>query len=37
MQGIQDLMYWLPEFEFVFGSSPYKGNVWIRDPPGGKG
>ena len=70
MEGMKDLMNWLPEFEFVFGSSPYKGidfetqrkpiwdkkvviqnlqvnayancfkvikgNVWIRDPPGGK-
>ena len=22
---------------FVFGSSPYAANLWIRDPPGGKG
>ena len=36
MQGMQDLMSQLPEFEFVFADSPEDGNVWIRDPPGGK-
>ena len=25
----------LPEFEFVFASTPEAGDVWIRDPPGG--
>ena len=24
------------DFEFVFASSPYPGNVWFRDVPGGK-
>ena len=37
MQGIQDLMSSLSEFEFVFASTPESNNVWIRDPPGGKG
>ena len=37
MQGIQDLMNSLSEFEFVFASTPENNNVWIRDPPGGKG
>ena len=37
MQGIQDLMNSLSEFEFVFASTPESNNVWIRDPPGGKG
>jgi len=36
MDGIQDLMDALPSFEFVFASTPESGNVWIRDPPGGK-
>lgn len=36
-QGMQDLMATLTEFDFVFASSPESGNVWIRDPPGGKG
>ena len=36
-QGMQDLMNALPEFEFVFASTPENNNVWIRDPPGGKG
>ena len=30
----QPLMDAMPEFEFVFGSTPEPGNVWIRDPPG---
>ncbi|OUV39345.1 MAG: hypothetical protein CMA18_002785 [Methanobacteriota archaeon] len=36
-QGMQDLMDALPEFEFVFASAPESNDVWIRDPPGGKG
>lgn len=36
MPGMKDLMYELPEFEFVFVDSPEDGHVWIRDPPGGK-
>ena len=36
-QGMQDLMDALPGFDFVFGSTPESGNVWIKDPPGGKG
>lgn len=36
-QGMQDLVDALPEFEFVFASTPESNNVWIRDPPGGKG
>ena len=36
-QGMQDLMDALPEFEFIFASAPESNNVWIRDPPGGKG
>ena len=34
---MQDLVDALPEFEFVFASTPESNNVWIRDPPGGKG
>lgn len=30
-----DLIDALPEFEFVFASTPEAGDVWIRDPPGG--
>ena len=37
MQGIQDLMASLSDYEFVFASTPENNNVWIRDPPGGKG
>lgn len=37
MQGVQDLMASLPTYEFVFASTPETGNLWIRDPPGGKG
>ncbi|MEC7097144.1 MAG: thrombospondin type 3 repeat-containing protein, partial [Candidatus Thermoplasmatota archaeon] len=37
MQGTQDLMNALPTFDFVFASTPENNNVWIRDPPGGKG
>ncbi|DAC42905.1 MAG TPA: hypothetical protein D7I00_00425, partial [Candidatus Poseidoniales archaeon] len=36
-QGMQDLVDAMPEFEFVFASTPENNNVWIRDPPGGKG
>ena len=36
-QGMQDLVDALPGFDFVFGSTPESGNVWIKDPPGGKG
>ena len=37
MRGMQDLITTLPEFDFVFGSTPEENNVWIKDPPGGKG
>ena len=37
MQGMQDLMASLSDYEFVFASTPENNNVWIRDPPGGKG
>ena len=37
MRGMQDLKSALPEFDFVFGSTPEENNVWIKDPPGGKG
>ena len=37
MQGMQDLMASLSDYEFVFASTPESNNVWIRDPPGGKG
>ena len=36
-QGMQDLMASLNDYEFVFASAPESNNVWIRDPPGGKG
>ena len=36
-QGMQDLMASLSDYEFVFASAPESNNVWIRDPPGGKG
>ncbi|MED5308780.1 MAG: YHYH protein, partial [Candidatus Thermoplasmatota archaeon] len=36
-QGTQDLMNALPGFDFVFASTPESNNVWIKDPPGGKG
>ncbi|GIR33971.1 MAG: hypothetical protein CM15mP47_1970 [Methanobacteriota archaeon] len=36
-QGTQDLMNALPTFDFVFASTPESNNVWIKDPPGGKG
>ena len=36
-QGTQDLMDALPGFDFVFASTPENNNVWIKDPPGGKG
>lgn len=36
-QGMQHLMNTLSEFEFVFASTPESNNVWIKDPPGGKG
>tara|TARA_B110000444_G_scaffold60463_1_gene56430 strand:+ start:77031 stop:79952 length:2922 start_codon:yes stop_codon:yes gene_type:complete len=36
-QGMQDLVDALPEFEFIFASTPESGNVWYQDPPGGKG
>ena len=36
-QGMQDLVDAMPEFEFVFASTPENNNLWIRDPPGGKG
>ena len=34
-QGIQDLMQALPEWDFVFATSPVPGGVWYVDPPGG--
>ena len=34
--GMQDIMDQFPEYEFFFADSPEDGNVWIRDPPGGK-
>ena len=34
--GMVSLMNNLPEFEFVFANAP-SNNVWIQDPPGGKG
>ena len=34
--GIVSLMSNLPEVEFVFANAP-SNNVWIQDPPGGKG
>ena len=34
---MQDLMAALPQFDFVFASTPEDGGVWIRGPPGGKG
>ena len=37
MRGMQDLTTALPEFDFVFASTPEENNVWIKDPPGGKG
>lgn len=37
MQGMQDLMASLSDYEFFFASTPESNNVWIRDPPGGKG
>ena len=37
MQGMQDLMASLSDYEFIFASTPESNNVWIRDPPGGKG
>lgn len=37
MRGMQDLQNALPEFDFIFGSTPEDNNVWIKDPPGGKG
>ena len=36
MKGMTDLVEALPEFEFVFASSPDPNHVWIRDPPNGK-
>ena len=37
MRGMQDLRSALPEFDFIFGATPEENNVWIKDPPGGKG
>jgi len=34
--GIQDLIEALPEYEFFFPETPENGDVWVRDPPGGK-
>lgn len=36
MKGMTDLVEALPEFDFVFASSPDPNHVWIRDPPNGK-
>ena len=35
-QGMQDLIEALPEFEFIFAETREEGEVWVRDPPGGK-
>jgi predicted esterase len=38
--GIAAIMAELPGYEYVFPTAPYGsggGNIWIRDPPGGKG
>lgn len=34
-QGIQDLIQALPNWDFVFATSPVSGGVWYDDPPGG--
>ena len=34
-QGMQDLIEALPEWDFVFASSPISGGIWYNDPPGG--
>ena len=34
-QGIQDLIQALPNWDFVFATSPESGGLWINDPPGG--
>ena len=34
--GMQSLMSALPNVTFVFADAPEPGNVWIKDPPGGK-
>ena len=34
-QGIQDLRQALPNWDFVFATSPVSGGVWYDDPPGG--
>ena len=34
-QGIQDLRQALPNWDFVFATSPVLGGVWYDDPPGG--
>jgi len=41
-QGLQQAMRGIEEelsgeFEFVYATAPNAGNLWIRDPPGGKG
>merc|ERR1719242_14345 len=37
-EGMQDLESSLEGYyDFVYGQSPEDGDVWIRDPPGGKG
>ena len=33
--GIQDLIQALPDWDFVFATSPVPGGVWYDDPPGG--
>ena len=33
-QGIQDLIQALPNWDFVFATSPESGGLWINDPPG---
>ena len=34
--GVIDLMNNLSEYEFIFANAPLN-NVWMQDPPGGKG
>ena len=37
-KGMQDLIAAMgTNYEFVFADSPEDGNVWFKDPPGGKG
>ena len=36
-QGMQYLVDELSSFEFLFAEAPSSNNLWIQDPPGGKG